>query len=132
MENPFQQFFADRIDHFAAESKRLRDRQPLVDYKKLIDTFYFIGKKLGTLEHEVALAKVAEEFKRASAESADARRTIWRDFKLSRARALATEKSMAESDRRATELLAQLEKSYAEMKEDDELRASMRSALGQR
>ena len=129
MDNPFQQFFADRIDHFAAESKRLKDRQPLMDYKKLIDTFYFINKKLGTLEHEVALAKVTEEFNLAAAESADARRTIWHDFKLARAKAVASEKSTAASARKAAELLAGLEKSYAEMTEDNELRESMRSAL---
>ena len=129
MENPFQQFFADRIDHFAAESMRLKTRQPLIEYKKLVDTFYFINKKLGTLEHEVVMAKVIEEFKLAAAESVDARRTIWRDFKLARARAVASEKSTAESDRRAAELLAGLEKSYAEMHEDDELRESMRSVL---
>lgn len=129
MENPFQQFFVDRIDHFAEEAKRLNDRQPLVEYKGLIDTFYFIGKKLGTVEHEVALAKVASEFKLAAAESADARRTIWQDFKISRARAIATEKSMSESDRKAAALLADLEESYAAMPKDDELRASMRSVL---
>lgn len=129
MENPFQQFFTDRINHFAEEAKRLKDRQPLVEYKGLIDTFYFIGKKLGTVEHEVALAKVACEFKLASIESKDARRTIWRDFKIARARAIATEKSMAESDRKATELLADLEESYSALPEDDELRQSMRSVL---
>lgn len=130
MENPFQQFFVDRIDHFAAEAKRLKDRTPLVEYKALVDTFYFIGKKLGTLEHEVALAKVASEFKLASAESGDARRAIWRDFKQQRARSIATEKSMAESDLRASKLLADLEKLYSEMSKDDtDLRTSMRSAL---
>lgn len=129
MENPLQQFFVDRIDHFAEEAKRLKDRQPLVEYKVLIDTFHFIGKKLGTIEHEVALAKVESEFKLASNESADARRTIWRDFKLARARAVATEKSMSESGRKAAALLGDLEESYAALPEDDKLRASMRSAL---
>lgn len=129
MENPFLQFILGRIHHFTEESKRLKDRQPLVEYKCLIDTFYFIGKKLGTVEHEVALAKLESELKLAAIESQNARKKIWRDFRRSRAAAIATEHSFSENDRKSAELLTELEKSYAAMPEDDELRASTRSLL---
>ena len=130
VENPFQEFIFERIDQFAYESKRLRNRAPLLEYKALIDTFYFIGRRLGTLEHELALAKLSSEFALASSEAGDAWREIWSDFKEHRKRATETERSSAEKNRKAAENIANMEQSYAQFEtEDEELRRSFLATI---
>ena len=129
-DNPFSVFIDQQIKQFAGEVKRLRDRQPLVDYKALVDTFIFIVEKLGTVEHEVALAKLSSEFKLASTESADAWNQIWRDFKHQRRRAIQTERTFAEHSQQTKTQLADLEQSFSEITtEDEDLRQSMRSCI---
>lgn len=120
MDNPFEKFVTDRIKHFGEESKRLKDKQPLVEYKDLIDNFYFIHQKLGTLEHEVALDKVASEFRLAASESGDAFRRVWKDFKISLARADRIKSSMIDYDSKTAKYLVDLKKSYSELNDDDD------------
>jgi hypothetical protein len=78
--NPITAFINERITYFKNESFRLRDDRPLVEYKALVDTFFSIVQKLGTIEHEVALAALAEEYKCTTGEAAQAWKEIWRDF----------------------------------------------------
>jgi hypothetical protein len=127
---PIEKFMVGRISDFTKQCKRLRDKGPLTEYKALIDAFQFVVFKLGTLEHEVALAKLDSDFQYASKESSDAWREIWRDFREHRRKAREADEFSAESHKREAELVAELENAYLEMgMEHRELRESFRDAL---
>jgi hypothetical protein len=129
-ENPLADYIVQQIDRFAEEAERLGDSRPLVDYKALVDTLFLIQTKLGTLEHEVALAKLSSEIKLANAESADAWRQMWRTFKNQRKKASQTKRWFEEHNQEAEATLAALEKSFSEMtSENEDLRQSMRAAI---
>ena len=94
-DNPFQRYILEQIEHFGAEGRRLHDTQPLAEYKALLNTFYFIGRKLGTIEHEVALHKLDNEFSLCLARTRAAWRKIWHDFVTNRSEAIETERRLA-------------------------------------
>lgn len=116
--------------HFGAEGKRLRDTKPLEEYKALVDTFFFVGQRLGTIEHESALQRLDEEFGLAWNEGRSVWNMIWKEFYEQRRKAIETEKEFKSGDKESAKLLADLEKTYAEMNHNtEELRVSMRAAL---
>ncbi|MBI4807977.1 MAG: hypothetical protein HY799_03355 [Nitrosomonadales bacterium] len=128
--NHFAVFISQQLEQFAGEAERLGDRQPLAEYETLVDTFFDIAEKLGTIEHEFALAKLSSEFKLASAETTDAWHQIWRDFKNHRQHAIKIKHTYAEHDQKAEVRLADLEKSFLELPTgNNELRQSMRAAI---
>jgi len=125
-----RRFATDRLEHFTREAIRLRDRSPLLEYKSLLDMLSLIETKLGTIEHEFALAKLSVEFKFASSEASESWRQVWREFRELRERVGIAAKSMTEGEEETTKRLSELETSYSETKaEDHELRASIRSVI---
>ena len=130
LENPYLSYIKEQMTHFGAEGQRLRDTKPLEDYKELVDAFFFIGRRLGTIEHEVALQRLDNEFSLAWSEGRSAWRKIWQEFSEQRREAVQTEGTFKVGDRESAKLLADLEKTYAEMDhQTEELRQSMRAAL---
>ena len=113
--NPIQKYILECIEIFSTECKRLKDKQPLIEYKALIDTLQLTVLKLGGLEHEVALAALDKEFKAASCESREAWSGIWKKFHSHRilARTLDTEHQAFKRD--GDRLLADMKKSYGEL-----------------
>lgn len=127
---PFQKYILKQIAHFGAEGKRLHDTQPLTDYKTLLEAFYFIYRKLGTIEHEVALHKLDNEFSLAWRETRAAWRKIWHDFVTNRQHAIETERKLSSHDAEDEKMLHDLERSYAEMShKNHELHHSARAVL---
>jgi len=90
--DPFVQFISEQIDYFANESIRLQDESILVAHKELTDSFFSIEQKLGTVEHEVALDDLSNQYSKAGPEVAEAWREIWRRFNRQRKKASAFER----------------------------------------
>ncbi|MCC8944204.1 hypothetical protein H8A97_03580 [Bradyrhizobium sp. Arg62] len=124
--NPLTDFIGKYIDHFASEARRLHDKTPLIEYKKLVDSLILVTQKLGTLEHGVALAALSEEYKRATREAVQAWREIWRDFFAARRDVIDVERSNQEAEVHIREV----EESLASTDyRDEELAEAMRSLL---
>lgn len=92
--NPLVDFIGKQIEYFANESRRLRDKGVLVEYKKLVDRLLSIQKKLGTVEHEVALAELSKEYTSARSEALAAWKGIWSTFRAQRGGAKSTASQM--------------------------------------
>ncbi len=130
LDNPIAAYIKRQMKHFGNECKRLKNKQPLVEYKALVDTFFFIGRRLGTIEHEVALARLDSEFILASKEARNSWQSIWHDFKVRRLDAIKTEVSLVEHEGNLNQIISELEDSYSKLGEgDEEFRRSMRAVL---
>lgn len=129
-ENPLLIYIKEQMAHFGAEGQRLRDTKPLEDYKALVDTMLFIERRLGTIEHEVALHRLDGEFGLAWSEGRSAWKEIWTEFAEQRRAAIRTEEMFKAGEKQSAKILADLEKSYAEKDhKNEELRRSMRAML---
>ena len=127
---PVAKYMADRMQDFLKECKRLRDKQPLIDYKSLTDTYFFVVTRLGTLEHEVALGRLDLEFRAATRETLDAWRQMWRDFREHRERASEADRIFGQHSAEEKRLLADLEDSAKNMPEGpQELQDAFREAV---
>ncbi|MDY0748748.1 hypothetical protein SNE35_29890 [Paucibacter sp. R3-3] len=128
MTNPFLEFTAGRTAHFLEESKRLRSKAPLQEYKVLLDVFDLIFTKLGTVEHEVALAQVSKEFQAVSKEASEVRRSAWRNFQINRREEKVWAAERTAEAKESAELLAEIERAAKEAM-DGEISPDMRAAL---
>jgi len=128
--NPLSDFLRDRISYFADESRRLRDKGVLLEYRTLYESMFSIRKKLGTVEHEVALDALQQEYNKAGPEAAQAWAEIWRDFRDQRARARDFERDASNLDREAQRHIRAIEDSVKDAEEDDaEWAQSLRDVL---
>jgi hypothetical protein len=118
------------MDQFAAECRRLRDREPLVEYKKLVDTLLSIQRNLGTVAHEVAAADLKAEYKKAKPEAAQAWREIWRRFAQQREHAKGIESHFRKLDSEVEAHIREVEESLKHPDAtDDKLTDSLRDVL---
>jgi hypothetical protein len=67
--NPLIDFFSQQIKVFQGEALRLRDPRILREYEGLAPSFFSIQNKLGTVDHERALAELAAEYHKAYEDS---------------------------------------------------------------
>jgi hypothetical protein len=123
-------FITTYINHFASEARRLHDKAPLLEYKSLVDNLELVVKRLGTLEHAVAVAAVSKEYKHATREAAQAWSEIWSDFFANRRTAIELERNFGDDAhiREVESAIRKLEISSAD-EGDEELTRAFRSLL---
>jgi hypothetical protein len=128
--NPFVQFILEQTNYFANESIRLRDKSILVAHKELTDTFFSIVQKLGTVEHEEALAKLSNQYGKAGSDVAEAWCKIWRTFNQKRREASALEHKFKSYDAKAKSKIRAFEDTLTTQTfQDDEITQLLREAL---
>ncbi|MFM0065012.1 hypothetical protein [Paraburkholderia aspalathi] len=84
-DNPFSEVIRISLEFFTKEGIRLKDKQPLKDYKALADRWLSVRFKLGTFEHEIALYELKRDFKLARNDATAALKKIWIAFRERRA-----------------------------------------------
>jgi hypothetical protein len=130
--DPLVAFVFERIEYFEAESRRLKDEGVLMEYKKLIDTLFLVIRKLGTVDHESAMADLSAEYKRAGPEASQAWSEIWRTFSAQRRRSSALKRQFQLTDTEVKRHTRSIEEFLASSEQEpgvDEVVCSLRAAV---
>jgi len=112
--NPFIEVIRVNLEFFTKEGYRLKDKQPLKDYKALADQWLSVRFKLGTFEHETALYELKQGFELARKDATWALKKIGIAFRENRRRNKNLKRSMEKTHAETKRVLEEMEEWVAE------------------
>lgn len=108
-EHPIFEVIRVNFEIFKEEGIRLKDKQPIKDYRALAERWLSVRFKLGTFEHETALYELKQDFKLARNDATEALKKIWLAFRERRAQDKNSKRTIDKFQAETKDLLKEME-----------------------